>query len=173
MYGMEIEPPSPRYLHKSQFIYSNKYKTMEKFFVAIALVTITFFSVNASTLVQEETTPALVEVNQEPVSVFVHISAIKIGKNGLKMAKIAKITLAKGQEPAKNKFKAKLRKVDNRLQFEIQMQKKQFDQLTMPKGFILNDRIAKLLGTAEQVVMSGGSTMLKKSSNGLLHFEIQ
>ena len=146
---------------------------MEKFFVVFAFIAFTFCTVNANTLLTEDTTPIEVKINQEPVNIFVHISAIKIGKDGLKTAKIANITLAKGQQPGKNKFKAKLSREGNQLQFEIQMQKKKFDQLIMPKGFILNDRIAKLIGTSEQVVMSGGSTMLKKSENGLLHFEIQ
>ncbi|MEM9931815.1 MAG: hypothetical protein AAF840_18595, partial [Bacteroidota bacterium] len=95
----------------------------------------------------------------EPLSIFIHITAAKVGANGVRSARIGNITLAEGKRGGKGKVRAKLKRVGNRLQFEIQWQKKKFDRLVMPEGFILNDRIATLLGSSGQVVMSGGSTM--------------
>ena len=145
---------------------------MNKLFFVFALISFVFFSAQASMLLPKNNNSKVFEIDGDPVNVFVHISAVKEGKNGKKTAKILKITLAKGQA-GKNMVPAKLRREGNLLQFEIQMQKQSFDRLVMPKGFVINDRISKLLGSSKGVVMSGGSTMLKKSSNGLLQFEIQ
>lgn len=108
-----------------------------------------------------------------PVNVFVHITALKAGANGLKTAKISKIVLDAGQAGGRNKFRAVLKRKGNRLQFEIQLSQKRFDRLVMPQGFILSDRISRLLGANKGVVMSGGSTMVQQTENNLLWFEIQ
>lgn len=108
-----------------------------------------------------------------PVNVFVHISALKVGANGLKIARISKIVLDTGQEGGKNKFRAVLNRKGNRLQFEIQLSKKRFDRLVMPEGFTLSDRISRLLGANQGVVMSGGSTMVQQTEKNMLWFEIQ
>jgi hypothetical protein len=108
-----------------------------------------------------------------PVNVFVHISALKVGANGLKTARISKIVLDAGQEGGKNKFRAVLHRKGNRLQFEIQLSKKRFDRLVMPEGFILSDRISRLLGANNGVVMSGGTTMVQQTEQNMLWFEIQ
>ncbi len=108
-----------------------------------------------------------------PVNIFVHISAIKIGANGQKTARISKIVLDTGQRGGKNKYRAVMKRAGNRLQFEIQMSNKRFDRLVMPKGYILSDRISRLLGANKGVVMSGGSTMIKPTETNMLWFEIQ
>lgn len=147
---------------------------MNKLFFILMLMAFSFVTMNAKTPYLSEDVQSMVKNKQETVHVFVHITALKANKDGRKMAKITNVTLAKkGQKPGKNMVRAKLRRKGNRLQFEIQMAKIKADGFLMPRGFILNDRISKLLGSSQKVVMSGGSTMLKKTETNLLHFEIQ
>ncbi|MCI4671844.1 MAG: hypothetical protein MRZ79_27120 [Bacteroidia bacterium] len=148
---------------------------MNKLFLILSLLSFTFFTAKAEDVLPTDATVECSYDNQEAVNVFVHITAIKESKDGKRSAKISKITMANGQKAGKNILPAKLRRKGNRLQFEIQMSKKSLDRVIMPKGFILSDRISKLLGSSQKVVMSGGSTMIRKSENGngLLQFEIQ
>ncbi|MTB52427.1 hypothetical protein [Lewinella sp. W8] len=144
---------------------------MKQLLFALALIAVcsAFVSVNDSSLASS----AEIAVDPAPasVNVFVHISAVKVGARGLKTARITKIVLAKDGVEGKNTFRASLKRVDGLLQFEIQMKQK-VDRLVMPEGFVLSDRISRLLGVPKGVVMSGGSTMVR-SADGLLQFEIQ
>lgn len=148
---------------------------MKKLFIFLALLTFAFCLAAPLPGVADKHIPTDLFVDGEVVNVFVHISALEEGKNGLKVAKITRITLAqKGQKPEKNVLRARLRRNKNLLQFEIQMLNSGIDRFLMPKGFVINDRISKLLGSSKQVVMSGGSTMVRqKDGKGLLQFEIQ
>jgi hypothetical protein len=147
---------------------------MNKLFLVFALLVFTFCHAAPISPVGEDKASTYPEKNGETLSVFVHISAITTAKDGKKVAKISNITLANDQATPKKALKARLRKSDNLLQFEIQMASNTPDRFLMPKGFIINDKISKLLGEPGKVVMSGGTTMVKqKNGSGLLQFEIQ
>ncbi|MEL6673077.1 MAG: hypothetical protein AAFR61_12825 [Bacteroidota bacterium] len=145
---------------------------MGKFMIILALISFSFFQVQAEGVTDQNEAVTEVSIDQEPVNVIVHFSPAKVGKNGRKAAKITKIVMGRGQQVGNNAFRAKLRRKDNLLHFEIQMKSSKFDRLIMPEGFIINDRISKLLGS-QQVVMSGGSTMVKQTEKNMLWFEIQ
>ncbi|MEO0895345.1 MAG: hypothetical protein AAFY71_02920 [Bacteroidota bacterium] len=146
---------------------------MNKLLIVFAFLSFAFFSANAHTTL-ENNGPSYGEQDQmEVVNVFVHISAVKKGKDGKRVAKITKVTMGKGKAAGNNGFKAKLRQKGNRIMFETIVMPKNVDRLIMPKGFILNDRISKALGSANKIVMSGGSTMVKQTEKNMLWFEIQ
>ena len=147
---------------------------MNKLFFIVTLLAFTFCTAAPLPYSFDQEVLSHLEENGQTVNVFVHISAVKTTKDGKRVAKISKVTMAKSQKPAKNVIQAKLRRVNNLLQLEIQMLKGTPDRFIMPKCFVINDRISKLLGASGQVVMSGGSTMVKQTSkSGILNFEIQ
>ncbi|MEO0339726.1 MAG: hypothetical protein AAF242_10975 [Bacteroidota bacterium] len=146
---------------------------MRILFIAIAfLFTATF--TNATT---PATSPLAVadQIDTGDIeSIFVHISLhLKVTKKTPKGIEAEVQDIVLGKQEGKGIFTAKLRIVDGKAQFHLDRRPKKNLRVRMPQGFQLSDTIINKLGMTNSVVMSGGSTMLKKEDKNMLWFEIQ
>ena len=121
-------------------------------------------------------TPEPITVDQQEKGVFVHISAqIKVVKrtpNGL-ICEILSIRQGKKANPGRNFLNGSMRIVGKKAQIKLDDFKMPINRITLDNGLHLSESLSKKLGASKSVVMSGGSTMLKKQGNSLLQFEIQ
>lgn len=136
---------------------------------------IVFFSMNTQAANPISDITTLDQPQLPSTNVFIHISAIQHTPNGL-TAQIDGFTLSRGGRglrAGKNTLKASLEIQGNRLQIQLHPQSPKVSQLTIPNGLTLSKIISEDLGASEQVVMSGGSTMVKQKDKSMLWFEIQ
>ncbi len=146
---------------------------MRILFIAIAFM---FTSTFANATTPATNPPAVIDLvdTGDIESIFVHVSLhLKVTKKTPKgiEAEIQNIVL--GKQEGKGVFTAKLRIVDGKAQFHLDRRPKKNLRLRMPQGFQMSDAIINKLGLTNSVVMSGGSTMLKKEDKNMLWFEIQ
>jgi hypothetical protein len=135
---------------------------------AVAFIISTLFSLT----IQASGAASSIEHPGQPTNVFIHISAVKNTPNGL-TAQIDGFTPAKPGKAGKNKLRARLEIKGNRLQIQLHPKGPKVAQLTMPNGLKVSKIISEDLGASRQIVMSGGTTMVRKGSNSLFQFEIQ
>lgn len=107
--------------------------------------------------------------------VFVHITAVLNEKNGGLEAEVTGFNLGKKLDVlASNEFKATIRIRDNKLQIRIDEGNPKVTHVTLPGQAKLSEELSQKLGSPSQVVMSGGTTMIRKrNGNRMLWFEIQ
>lgn len=138
----------------------------------IAFFVFALFSTNSFATIDASNTTDLAKIQQgQTANVFVHISAVKKTANGL-TAQIDGFSAPKG-EPGKGKLKARLEIRGNRLVIQLSPKGPKVAGLTMSDGYVLPKALAEKLGASNKVVMSGGSTMVKKEEKNMLWFEIQ
>ena len=146
---------------------------MRILFIAIAFLSTATFT-NASTPATSPLTAADQVDTGGIESIFVHISLhLKVAKKTPKGIEAEVQDIVLGKQEGKGIFTAKLRIVDGKAQFHLDRRPKKNLRVHMPQGFQLSDAIINKLGMASSVVMSGGSTMLKKEEKNMLWFEIQ
>lgn len=117
------------------------------------------------------------EKNTEPVDlkrVQVNIF-VQVKKNTSKgiICEIMSIVLGDGNALRKNQLAATAEIQGEKLSLKLDKSSTKVTQLIMPKGFKLSREVSLKLGSKNPVVMSGGSTMVKRDTNSLLWFEIQ
>ena len=128
--------------------------------------------INNNALNEEAHLPIL----QEEAFVFVHITAVlEIQKRTAKgvIAKVVDIQVGKVANKGKNEFTGSMQLKAGKVQIQFDRSPKRPIKIIMPKGFELSKELSEKLGASQQVVMSGGSTMLKPQVDSMLWFEIQ
>jgi len=116
-----------------------------------------------------DTTPA-------PQNIFVHISlklkVVKRTAQGIEV-EVMGIRMGKKQGKGKGIFTGQMKLDGGKTAIQLDATDKPLTRITMPNGLSLSEALSKKLGASQQVVMSGGSTMLQPQSESLLWFEIQ
>ncbi|MEM6377488.1 MAG: hypothetical protein AAF705_04690 [Bacteroidota bacterium] len=113
-------------------------------------------------------------LEQQGNGIFIHISykVLKRTPKGL-ICEIISFSESK-RTNAKNMLSGYLRLKGNKVQLKLDDFEQQIGRMTMPKGMKLTKHISTELGASKQVVMSGGSTMVRmQNGHGILQFEIQ
>ena len=150
---------------------------MKSLFFAFSLVACFFVSTSITASPNSNPTrPEVETLSTDESFVFVHITAVfEIQKRNAKgiVAKIVDLKAGKVANKGKNEFHGSIQIKDGKLQLHLDRRPKKNLKVIMPEGFQISMELSKKLGRDQQVVMSGGSTMLKPQVDSMLWFEIQ
>jgi hypothetical protein len=149
---------------------------MKNLFVILALSVFVFITTSLSARDSSASIFAeAVDTTPAPQNVFVHISArlkvVKRTAQGIE-AEIVGIRMGKKQA-GKGIVTGQMKLEGGKVAIQLDATDKPITRITMPKGLTLPEALSKKLGASQQIVMSGGSTMLQPQSDALLQFEIQ
>lgn len=123
-----------------------------------------------SPILPSEEHAAAVHLNE--VKVHISIQLKKKTGQGI-ICEIMSIVIGDGIPMGKNKLAATAEIRGGKLSLKVDKSSTKNTQLIMPKGFKLSRELSLKLGSKTNIVMSGGTTMIKKGTNSLLQFEIQ
>lgn len=123
-----------------------------------------------------DTTP-FPKVEQQGNGVFVHITAqikmVKRTSQGI-ICEIISLREGKVSNPGKNEITGSMRLKAGKLQMKLDQKNVPLAAISMDHGWTFSESLSKKLGASSSVVMSGGTTMVRKrGGEALLHFEIQ
>jgi hypothetical protein len=149
---------------------------MKNLFFVFSMVAFIFFSnqLNATPerapFQPSEEKTEVVDMNRAKVHISFRVK--KKTSKGI-ICEIMSIVIGDGIPMGKNQIAATAEIRNGKLSLKLDKSSTKVTQFIMPKGFELSRELSFKLGSKTNVVMSGGTTMLRREENSLLQFEIQ